>query len=104
MAVIVASLIFSLLQADLANFTHWQVELVAYIVLFSVLTFVLLRLGLIATISAVFFLNALNGTTLGTDLSAWYAPTGFATIALMLAIVLYAFRQSLGDRALPQLS
>jgi uncharacterized membrane protein len=65
---------------------------------------VLLRLGLVASLSAVFFLNTINGTTLGTDLSAWYAPTGFATIGLMLAIVLYAFRQSLGDRTLPQLS
>jgi hypothetical protein len=104
MAAILAAVMFSLLQADLANATHWQVELAAYTVLFSVLTFVLLRLGLVATISAVFFLNTLNGTTLGTDLSTWYAPTGFATIALMLGIVLYAFRQSFGDRALPQLS
>jgi predicted Ser/Thr protein kinase len=103
-AAIVAAVIFSLLQADLANATHWQVELAAYTALFSVLTFVLLRLGLVATISAVFFLNTLNGTTLGTDLSTWYAPTGFANIALMLAIVLYALRRSFGDGPLPQLS
>lgn len=76
----------------------------AYIVLFLAVIFVLPRLGLVESLSAIFFLNTLNGTTLGTDLSTWYAPTGFATIGLMLAIVLYAFRQSLGDRTLPQLS
>jgi serine/threonine-protein kinase len=104
LAAIAAAIIFSILQDDLANATHWQVELLAYIALFSAVTFVLLRLGLVASLSAVFFLNTLNGTTLGTDLSAWYAPTGFATIGLMSAIVLYAFRQSLGDRVLTQLS
>jgi uncharacterized membrane protein len=64
--------------------------------------FVLLRLGLVATISAVFFLNLINGVTLGTDLNTWYAPTGLASIALILAIVVYVFKQSLGARELAE--
>ncbi len=64
LAALVAAIIFSLLQNDLANATHWQVELLTYIVLFSAVIFVLLRLGLVASLSAIFFLNTLNGTTL----------------------------------------
>ena len=103
-AATIAAIILSLLEGDVANSLNWKVEVITYVVLFAALMFVLLRLGVIATISAIFFLNMINGVTLGTDLSTWYAPTGFATVGLMLAIVLYAFRQSLGDRTLPQLS
>jgi len=56
--------------------------------------------AIIVTISAVFFLNAGNGITLGTDLTTWYAPTGFATISLLLAIAFFAFKQSVGHHGL----
>jgi hypothetical protein len=34
------------------------------------------------------------------DASAWYAPYGYAALAIIAAIVLYAFRTSLGGRPL----
>jgi hypothetical protein len=62
--------------------------------------FVLLRVGLVTTISAMFFLNALNRLCLGSDWKAWWAPSGFATIFLLLALASYAFWRSMGARDL----
>jgi hypothetical protein len=104
LAALSAAVIFSLLEGDVANSLNWQLELIAYVILFAGLVFVLLRLGLVATISAVFFLNMLNGATLGTNLSTWYSSNGFATIAVILALVFYAFRQSLGTQSITRVS
>jgi hypothetical protein len=71
-----------------------------YILLYTAIIFVLLRLGLVMTVTTVFMFNFFNGITLGTDWTTWYAPAGFATITLLLVITLWAFRQALGDREL----
>ena len=59
-----------------------------------------MRIGLVATISAIFFISAFNGVWLGGDWKAWYAPAGIATILLMLSIAGFAFWKSLGGRDL----
>ena len=97
---IVAAAMFSLLEDGIANSIDLPGELLVSIVVYTVLMFVLLRFGLVATISVVFFANSINGITLGTDPTAWYAPTGFATIALVLAVTFLAFKQSLGTNGL----
>jgi hypothetical protein len=99
-AAIAGALIFSSQQQDLANALDWQVQLVVYILLFSVIIFVMLRLGLVATIASIFAINLINGITLGTDWTTWYAPTGLATMLMATAVAGWAFRQSLGDREL----
>jgi uncharacterized membrane protein len=71
-----------------------------YLVAVAALIYVLLRFGLVATIAAVFFINALNTMALSTDLSAWYIPSSIATLLLLLGIAIFAFWRSLGGRAL----
>jgi len=70
------------------------------VALYMVMIFVLLRLGLVAMIAAIFFINASNALVLGADWKAWYAPSGIATMLLMLGIVIFAFWRSLGSRGL----
>jgi hypothetical protein len=69
-------------------------SLVIYIVVYTILMGVLLRFGLVSTMACVFFLNATDGITPGTDLNTWYAPTGLASLALVPGITLPAFRRS----------
>jgi hypothetical protein len=88
-------------EGDLANSLDWRIDYAIYVALFTALIFVLLRFGMLASVSAVFFLNVINGITIGTDWTAWYAPTGIATIALAMSIVLFAFKQSLGGAKIP---
>jgi hypothetical protein len=65
-----------------------------------VLVFVLLRLGLVATMTATFFIDSCNLITLGWDWKAWYAPFGLATFVLLLGIAIFAFWRSLGSHEL----
>ncbi|HEY7390279.1 MAG TPA: serine/threonine-protein kinase [Bryobacteraceae bacterium] len=80
-------------------FQHWQL-VAAYLALFSLLIFVLVRLGLVAFCATAFFANTANDVIVGADWSTWYASYGLATLALLLAVALFAFWRSLGSREL----
>jgi hypothetical protein len=75
-------------------------SLPAFLVIAALLIFVLMRFGLV-TFLVLLFISGLFGNTPATlDTSAWYFGYGFATLAIFAAIVLYAFRTSLGSRPL----
>jgi hypothetical protein len=82
------------------NFADWRIMLPIYFFLFTVLIFVLLRLGLVAAFAALFFVNTCGKIVVGSDWSTWYAPYGLATLALLLSIAIFAFWRSLGAREL----
>jgi hypothetical protein len=70
------------------------------IVFTALLTFVLMRFGLVAFL-VLLFINTLFGAAPATlDASAWYFGYGFAILGIFAALVLYAFRYSLGGRPL----
>jgi serine/threonine-protein kinase len=99
LAAIAASIMFTTVaQSDVLNSPDWQKLLVTYVVLYAILMFVLVRVGLVTAISATFFLNALNRICLGTDWKAWWAPFGFATIFLLFSMVSLALWRSIGTR------
>ena len=50
--------------------------------------------------AAVYFIDAFNMISLGTDWKTWYAPSGIATCLLLLGIAIFAFRRSLGSHEL----
>jgi serine/threonine-protein kinase len=79
---------------------RWQILAPIYFVLFSVLIFVLLRHGLVTLFAAIFFVNTCENVVVGSDWTTWYAPYGLATLALLVGIAVFAFRQSLGSREL----
>jgi predicted Ser/Thr protein kinase len=96
LAAIAASILFTATQNDILNDPHWQKQLAIYLTLYAIIMFVLLRVGLVTTISAMFFLNALNRVCLGSDWKAWWAPDGFATIVLLVTLSSYALWRSRG--------
>ena len=101
-AAILASAVAVLFNFGLEGqtFTDWQILLPIYFVLFAILIFVLLRLGLVAALAAIFYLNSCSKIIVGSDWTTWYAPYGLATMALLLGIALFAFWRSLGPREL----
>jgi hypothetical protein len=78
----------------------WKVKGAISLGLFAVLIFVLLRFGLVAIISAAFFVDSINTILLGTDWKTWYAPANLATVALLMSIGVFAFWRSLGSQEL----
>jgi hypothetical protein len=70
----------------------------AALVCIALLILVLMRLGLVEFL-ILSFINGLFGNTTATlDASAWYFAYGFAVFVLFAALVLCAFRTSLGGR------
>jgi hypothetical protein len=98
LAAIAASVLFTGVQGGIINDPDWKKQLIIYLVLYGILMLVLLRVGLVTTISTLFFLNAMNRICLGSDFKAWWAPFGFATIFLLVGITCYAFWRSIGAR------
>ena len=100
LAALAAAMLFTMTEGAVTQRADWLFMSVVYVALYMVMIFVLLRLGLVAMIAAIFFINASNALVLGADWKAWYAPSGIATMLLMLGIVIFAFWRSLGSRGL----
>jgi hypothetical protein len=79
---------------------HSIVSFAFYLLIFTVLTFVILRLGLVSTMVAIFFANVLLQTPGAQTLSKPYEWTVIAYPALALAIVAWAFWRTSGHRLL----
>jgi serine/threonine-protein kinase len=62
--------------------------------------FVLMRFGLIAATFLLFASISIRQLPTTLESSAWYAGYGYLALAILAAIVLYAFRTSLGGRPL----
>jgi hypothetical protein len=73
---------------------------VFWLVLFTILVLILLRLGFFALVVAIFVMDSMNGTFLTTDFSAWYGQSSMAITMLIGGMALWGFRLSLGSRPL----
>jgi predicted Ser/Thr protein kinase len=102
LAALAAALLFTLMQGEVSYSQERLVIMALYIVVYGALTFVLLRSGLVATISTLFFADSGNTVILGTDWNTWYAPYGIASLSLLIGIAVWAFWRSLGGRDLLQ--
>jgi len=100
LAAVISAVIFTMQEGGVVNNPDWKMAAAVYILLFTLLSFGLIRFGLVTTISAVFFFNGFGAITLGDDWKAWYAPSGLATLLLLLGIAIFAFWRSLGSREL----
>jgi hypothetical protein len=98
LAALATALLFTLTEFEAVS-GGWGV-VALFVVVYGTLAFLLMRVGLVATLSAIFFINTFSALWLGADWKAWYAPIGIATILLMLSIALTAFWKSLGSRDL----
>jgi hypothetical protein len=99
-AAVLTAMIFTVTQEEIIGTPNWQVMAALFVALYTVLAIVLMRIGLVATISAIFYVNLFSAVTLGNDWKAWYAPAGLATITLMVGLAGFAFWRSLGSRDL----
>ncbi len=95
-AAVVASLLFTFTEGSVVNSPHWQMRAGLYLVVYFIIAFVLLRFGLVATMAVIFFANGIGATNLGLDWKTWYAPSGLASLALLVGVALFAFWKSLG--------
>jgi hypothetical protein len=99
-AVAAAALLFTLMEGEPMRAQNHAVMIALYILIYGILIFLLLRWGLVATITTLFFVNGFNNVTLGASWNTWYTPGGFASFLLLLGIAVYAFWRSLGGREL----
>jgi len=99
-AALCAAVVFTAIQGEV-HFTPERAPLVAvYLIIYGLLMFILLRNGLVATIAALFFANSSRTVLLGGNWTSWYVPAGLASLVLLLAIAVWAFRSALGGREL----
>ncbi len=100
LAAVVAALLGIWIEGDVLYSDQWKLQAAIYSLIYLAVLLIVIRLGLVAVISTVFFVNSFNPLVLGLDWSTWYAPYGLATLALLLSIAIFAFWRSLGSRSL----
>ncbi len=96
LAALAAAVLFTLMQGDVSYSQERVIVMALYIVVYGGLAFVLLRSGLVATISTLFFADSGNSVLLGADWNTWYSPAGLASLLFLAGIAAYAFWRSLG--------
>jgi predicted Ser/Thr protein kinase len=99
-AALASASLMAALEGNLRTAPDAVMAFLVYVCAYSVMNWILLRLGLVVMISSIFFINSFGNLAFGTDLTTWYAPYGLATLALMLGIAVFAFWKSLGNREL----
>jgi Protein kinase domain len=86
----------SFLESSVAKITTG----VFWLLLFTILVFIMLRLGFFALVVAIFVLDSVSASFLTTDFSAWYGQSSLAIVILIGAMALWGFRLSVGSRPL----
>src|SRR5437763_15530624 len=72
--------------------------LAVFVFIYSALICLLWHCGLLVSIVTMYFVSSLNCLILGFNWKTFSVPSGIATAALLLGIVLYSFWRSLGTR------
>lgn len=73
---------------------------VLYTLVYVMFVSIMMRFGLFALVVAVFVLDAMVGSFLTTDFSAWYGQSSVAIIIFIAGLALLGFRLALGSRPL----
>jgi len=100
LAALGTAIAFTLLEGEFTRSSNWYVDGAFFVTVYTILMFVLLRVGLVALVSAIFFANGFDGILVGSDWGAWYTPLSVATMLLLAGMALVAFWRSLGNREL----
>ncbi|MCX6595855.1 MAG: serine/threonine-protein kinase [Acidobacteria bacterium] len=100
LAALAGTLLFAFLQGFSPSEPNWVFTFAMYLAIYAVLMFALVRLGLVTAMTVVFFVNLPGNAIIGMDWRTWYAPTGLATLAVLLGLTVTAFKYSLGSREL----
>jgi hypothetical protein len=96
-AAIAASILVAALVDGGVN--YWQIA-ICLVFFYPIVFFMLMRFGLVAVVLFLFSGHLFYRFPIGFETSAWYSGYGYAALAIFAAIVLYAFRTSLGGRSL----
>jgi hypothetical protein len=99
-AIVAAAALFTMMEGEVARTQELLMLFAIYMAVYIALIYLLLRWGLVATVTAIYFANAFNALDLGASWKTWYAPAGLATLMLLTAVAVLAFARSLGGREL----
>jgi hypothetical protein len=95
-ASVAAAVLFTLTESEAVQ--GGVLDFLFFLVIFTLLIFVLLRLGLVSTVVAIFFVNFLLMTPGAQGLTKPYESAVIAYPALALAIVIWAFWRTSGQQ------
>jgi len=100
LAAAMGAVLFPLIESGVSGgVSGWSVYGL-YVVVYGVLLMIMLRLGVVATMSTMMFLNLIGASPMGTNLTTWYAPNGLAVSALILVVAGWSFYKALGNQDL----
>jgi serine/threonine-protein kinase len=100
LAAVAGAVLFAFLQGFRPSEPNWILTFGMYLLIFGLLMFALVRLGMVTSMAAIFFINLTGNLVIGMDWRTWYAPSGLATLAVLLMVTVAAFKYSLGSRDL----
>ena len=93
-AAVVAAVLLTLQEGSIRHSTHLAIDLPLFIFVYAVFMFILLRMGLVPAIIAIFVINTFGNAPFGSEFSAWYNWIAVLQSILIALIALYGFWRS----------
>lgn len=91
LAVGAAALLGCMIEGSSRNSQNPMLDIPVMFLIWAVLTFAILRLGLVTAMVSTFTINVMARIPLGLQFSAWYNSTGVLLMTILLIVALYAF-------------
>lgn len=96
LAALAGAVMLPWIESGVLNAANRVPMFLLYAVVYAVILQIMLRLGVVATMSTMLFLNLLGAASLGLDPKVWYAPNGLLMIAVILCVAGWSFERSVG--------
>jgi hypothetical protein len=102
LAALAASILLTLAEGNIRESKSLGLDIPLYVALYFVLTYALLRLGLVTMIAALYCLNTTGRIVIGPEFTTWYNYLGLVQIAAVAAVALYGFWRSQSHTVVPR--
>ncbi len=93
-AALAAAILLTFQEGSVRESQSLSFDLPLYVAAYFVLSFILLRMGLVPAIVCIFAIQTAEHTQASSDLTAWYNPTMAVQLAMLTGIALYGFWRS----------
>jgi len=91
---LVAAVLLTLQESGFRQTSNPWLDVPLYVGIYAVLSFALLRMGIVPTIFAIFTVNLTGNIPVSPEFLCWYNPITVAQIAMVATIAIYGFWRS----------
>jgi hypothetical protein len=94
LAALVGAVLLSLQEGSVRASANLYLDVPIFVAIFGIFAFMLLRMGLVAAITALFVINLTSSIPFGAEIRSWTTPTAVFLMLVVVSVPLYGYWRS----------